>query len=35
MTKLADNEIVSPRTGQVRHSSAEAMADFHMVVKRF
>jgi len=35
MTKLADHEIVSKRTGAVRHYSAETMADFHMVVKRF
>ena len=35
MTKLADHEIVSVRTGAVRHYSAETMADFHMVVKRF
>ena len=35
MTKLAGQEIVSKRTGEVRHYSAETMADFHMVVKRF
>ncbi len=35
MTKLADHEIVSVRTGAVRHYSAETMADFSMVVKRF
>ncbi len=35
MTKLAGHEIVSKRMGEVRHYSAETMADFHMVVKRF
>ena len=35
MVKLADHEIKNKRTGEVRHYSAETMADFHMVVKRF
>jgi len=35
MVKLTDHEIMSTRTKEVRHYSAETMADFHMVVKRF
>jgi len=35
MVKLADHEIVNVRTKEMRHYSAETMADFHMVVKRF
>jgi integrase/recombinase XerD len=35
MVQLTDHEIVSRRTKEVRHYSAETMADFHMVVKRF
>jgi len=35
MVKLTDHEIVNRRTKEVRHYSAETMAYFHMVVKRF
>jgi hypothetical protein len=35
MVKLADHEIVNVRAKEERHYSAETMADFHMIVKRF